>query len=68
MVVMVVSKLHTVVPLLKDSLERTPLYKGHKFLVASTVNVCGVPSHQRTPQISTQLFGRRRVLIGGRLL
>ncbi len=39
----------TVVPLLKDTLERTPLYKGHKFLAASTVNACGAPSHQRTP-------------------
>ncbi len=33
------------------SLERTPLYKGHKFLAASTMNVhvYNAPSHQRTP-------------------
>ncbi len=31
------------------SLERTPLYKGHKFLAASTMNVRHAPSHQRTP-------------------
>ena len=31
------------------SLERTPLQKGHKFLAASTMNVCNIPSHQRTP-------------------
>ncbi len=31
------------------SLERTPLYKGHKFLAASTMNVHNAPSHQRTP-------------------
>ncbi len=31
------------------SLERTPLYKGHKFVAASTMNVCNAPSHQRTP-------------------
>ncbi len=31
------------------SLERTPLYKGHKFLAASTMNVRDAPSHQRTP-------------------
>ncbi len=31
------------------SLERTPLYKGHIFLAASTMNVCNAPSHQRTP-------------------
>ncbi len=31
------------------SLERTPLYKGHKFLAASTMNVRNAPSHQRTP-------------------
>ncbi len=31
------------------SLERTPLYKGHKFLAESTMNVCNAPSHQRTP-------------------
>ncbi len=31
------------------SLERTPLYKGHKYLAASTMNVCNAPSHQRTP-------------------
>ncbi len=30
------------------SIERTPLYKGHKFLAASTVNTCDAPSHQRT--------------------
>ena len=30
--------------------ERTPLQKGHKFLAASTLNVCNAPSHldQRT--------------------
>ncbi len=31
------------------SLERTPLYKGHEFMAASTMNVCDAPSHQRTP-------------------
>ncbi len=31
------------------SLERTPLYKGQKFLAAGTMNVCNAPSHQRTP-------------------
>ncbi len=30
------------------SLDRTPLYKGHKVLAASTVNACDAPSHQRT--------------------
>ncbi len=37
------------VPLLKDTLERTPLYKGHKLLAAGTGNACDAPSHQRTP-------------------
>ncbi len=31
------------------TLERTPLYKGHKFLAASTKNVRNAPSYQRTP-------------------
>ena len=38
------------------SLERTPQYKGHKCLAASTVNACGDPSHQRTPLIRKDFF------------
>ncbi len=43
------TSLSTVVPLLEDTLERTPFYKGHKFFAASSVNACGAPSHQMTP-------------------
>ncbi len=39
----------TVGPLLKDTLERTTLYKGHKFMAASTMNICNIPFPQRTP-------------------
>ncbi len=42
-------KNNTVVPLLKDTLKRTPLYKGHNFWAPSTINVCHAPSYQRTP-------------------
>ena len=49
-------------PSLKGTLERTPLYKGHKFLAATTMNVCNTPSHQRTPPIKTELFCRRGVI------
>ncbi len=40
------------------SLERTQI------LAASTVNVCA-PSRQRTPQIRTEILGRRGVRIRG---
>ncbi len=47
MVLLLIKYNNTVVPLLKDTLERTPLCKGHKFLAASTVNAYAAPSHQR---------------------
>ncbi len=46
-------------------LERIPVYKGHKFLAVSTVNVCNAPSHQLTPLIRTELCGRGGVPIKG---
>ncbi len=33
--------------------------KEHKFLAPNTMSLCDVPSHQRTPQIRTELFVRR---------
>ena len=56
-------------PSLKEhSLERTSLYKGHKVLAASPMNVCNASFHQRTPVMITELFGRRGVPIRGGLL
>ncbi len=40
----------------QDTLERTPLYKWHKFLATSTVNACGAPSHQRTLLYKDRFF------------
>ncbi len=51
--------------------QRTPLYKGHKFLAASTENACGAHcslSPKDTSLIKTELIGRRAVLIRGGLL
>ncbi len=53
-------------PALKGhSLERTPLYKGHKFLASSTVNACGAPSHVVTPLISTDFWTEGVSLLEG---
>ncbi len=51
-------------------IERTPLYKGHKFLAANTMNVCNTPSRQSTHEsvIRRELFGRKGVLIRGEVL
>ncbi len=37
----------TVVRLIQDTLEITSLYKGQKFLAASTVTACGAPLTKR---------------------
>ena len=54
----------------KDTLERTPLYKRHKFLAASTVNACGALSHQ-TPVMMTIFSAEEmsllKVLVGAYL-
>ncbi len=55
------------VPLLNDTLERTPFKKGHIFLAVSAINACNAPSHQRAPLIRTELFGRISVIIRGGL-
>ncbi len=58
-----------VVPLLKDTLERTPLYNGHKFWAASTVNAGQVlPLTKGHLSNKDRFFGKRGVLIRGKAL
>ena len=55
----------TVVPLLKDSLERTPLYKGHMFASKYWECMWCSLSPKDTSLIRTEFLGRRGVLIRG---